>query len=139
MTKSSVGRRERRLARKLGRPKGSHRSLFKDRRRFAIAMWHAFKDAIGSHGAARLAVVLLEETTPIRTEDLEGLLVVAGADYLPPAPNVTLDEYAFDLARRAKLVTDRATEQEQAWLIRSAGALRGLVGFIASNNVAGAA
>jgi hypothetical protein len=139
MTQSSLARRQRRLKRK-GRPIGSHRSLLADPRRFSIAAWHAFSDAIGSHPAARLAVVLLEETTPITIEDLEGVLVVASSSYEPPraAKKYTLDDRAFDLARRAKLVADRATRREMDWLVTCSGALRAVVFFIAANDAAGA-
>jgi len=140
MTQSSLARRQRRLKRK-GRPIGSHRSLLADPRRFSIAAWHAFSDAIGSHPAARLAVVLLEETTPITLEDLEGVLVVASSSYKPPPTadnNYTLDDRAFDLARRGKLVADRATKRELDWLVACSGALHAVVSFIAADDAAGA-
>ena len=67
MTKSSATRRQRRLARKpsRGRPTGTFRSLLEDRQRFSVAAWLLFEPVFGPHVAARLAIVAIEENTPI--------------------------------------------------------------------------
>ena len=50
------------------------------------------------------------------------------------AATVDLDEQARSLAAKAKLVANRATEDELAWLIWSAGTLRGSIKFMAAGN-----
>jgi hypothetical protein len=137
MSKSSAARRQRRLARKpqRGRPSGTFRALLKDPQRFSVAAWLLFEPVLGPHVAARLAIVAIEENTPIELSTLEGALVTSAA-YLPPrgAAAVDFDEQARSLTAKAKLVASRATEDELAWLVGSSGALRGLIGFMAAGN-----
>jgi len=133
MTKASPGRRSRRLERR-GRPAGSYKSLFKDAQRFSIAAWLASEPRCGPHVAARMAIVLIEERTPITIQDVEGLLLVIGADYKATASakartSSDLDGRASQLADKARLMIARATPRELAWLTRSSGALRALSTF----------
>jgi hypothetical protein len=142
MTKSSPGRRERRLKHKhepkRGRPRGTFASLLKDPQRFPITAWHVFEPALGPHVAARLAIVLVEENMPISIETLEDLFVVSSTYMPPPGTQADLDDRARDLAAKARLATSRATEDELAWLTASSGALRALIAFMAEENWAGA-
>ena len=133
MTKASPGRRSRRLERR-GRPAGSYKSLFEDAQRFSIAAWLASEPRYGPHVAARMAIVLIEERTPITIQDVEGLLLVIGADYKATASakartSSDLDGRASQLADKARLMIARATPRELAWLTRSSGALRALSTF----------
>ena len=126
MSRASTGRRERRLTRKrLGRPPGTPASLFKDRQRFAIAAWIALAPDLGPHNTARFVTVFIEEDTPIRIEDVEGLRLMISAAYKAPA-SADLDAYALALSRKAKLVRERAAGSEMKWISTSASALRGL-------------
>ena len=140
MTKSSAARRQRRLASKpqRGRPSGTFRPLLKDPQRFSIAAWLLFEPVVGPHVAARLAIVAIEETGPIEISTIEGMLVTSAA-YLPPpgAAAADFDEQARSLAAKGRLAASRATESELAWLVRSSGALRGLIGFMGAGNWVG--
>jgi hypothetical protein len=101
-------------------------------------VWLAFVNCFGPHESARLAIVLIEEKTPIKVEIIEDLLVVVGADYRLASPRDLLDDRARALTRKAELIRERALGRELKWLIRSAGAVRALAGFIAAGNVGGA-
>jgi hypothetical protein len=73
--------------------------LLKDPQRFSIAAWLAFEPRFGPHVAARMSTVLIEEQTPITIQDVEGLLLVIGADYKEPTSakasnSRDLDSYA---------------------------------------------
>ena len=142
MTKSSSARRERRLGRKLkskgGRPSGTFRPLLTDPQRHSVAAWLLCEPVFGPHRAAKLAIVTIEETTPIVFSTLEGLLVTS-ADYMPPrgAADADFDEQARSLAAKAKLIASRANETELNWLVFSSGALRGLIKFMAEGNWSG--
>jgi hypothetical protein len=133
VTKASLARRERR-----GRRKGSHAPLLKDRQRFTIAVWLAFVDFFGPHESARLAIVLVEETTPITIETIENLLVVAAADYRQVSLKEDFDDRARALTRKVELIRGRASGHELKWLVRSSGAVRALVDFVAVGDVGGA-
>jgi hypothetical protein len=137
MTRASAARRERRLFRKTGRPEGSYASLLLDARRFAIAVWWAFRDPLGPYAAARLAVVLIDERTRIGIEDIDGLILSLNANYAPVAPSDDLDGRAKELVRKAELMTKRASEREIAWLTQSTGAIQGYVRFAATGDVGG--
>ena len=126
MTKSSPERRERRLTRKRGRPSGTYASLLRDR--------HASRSRRGLHLSPPSVRTSLPAWQPAdrgedadQARDIDGLLVMASADYVPPA-HADLDDYARALVRKALLVTSRATDRELAWSTASSGALRGLVG-----------
>ena len=136
MSKSNAGRRERQLARKRpGRPRGSHTPLFADQQRFAVAAWVAFEPDFGPHVTAQLVTVLIEESTPIRIEDVEGLRLMIGAAFKPPTLKADLDDAARELQEKARLVMSRATDSELQWLSASASALRGLVSVFLRNDV----
>jgi hypothetical protein len=140
MSRSSPGRRDRRLAhRRLGRPPGTHASLFRDRQRFAIAAWIAHAPDLGPHITARLVKVLIEEDTPIKIEDVEGLRLMISVPFKPPTSkaDLDLDDVARQLQQKAKLVRERATGSEMGWLSTSASALRGLVHFFLRNDLPG--
>jgi hypothetical protein len=141
MTKASPGRRSRRLERR-GRPTGSYKSLFKDAQRFSIAAWLASEPRYGPHVAARMATILIEERTPITIQDVEGLLLVIGADYKATASakaptSNDLDGRASQLADKARLMIARATPRELAWLTQSSGALGALSTFFVDENLTG--
>jgi len=139
MTKASESRRKRRFERR-GRPTGSYRPLLKDRQRFSVATWLTLKPLFGPHIAARAAVVWIEGKTPITVESVEGLMLRIGADYKPaPASERDFNSYASQLAKKARLVTSRATELERAWLDQSTGVLITLVTFVMEGNVSGIA
>jgi hypothetical protein len=138
VTKASAGRRQRRVERR-GRPAGSYASLFKDRQRFSIAAWLALEPIVGPHAAARGAIVWIEEKAPITIQDVEGMLHVAGADYVPATPSEDLNDRARTLARKARLVTSRATKRELSWLCQSSGALAALARFMADGDAVGIA
>jgi len=139
MTRASPARRERRLERKnLRRPKGSHVPLARDPQRHTYATWLAFSElGLGPYLAGKLAIVLIEEETPIRAEDVDGLLVVVSAAWEGPKDE-KLDDYVHDTVRKARLVVGRATDPERAWLARSAGAIKGIVNSIAASDIHGA-
>jgi hypothetical protein len=143
VTKSSGRRIERRLKHRPrgGRPAGSFRPLLKDPQRFTCPAWLLLEPLFGSHAAARLAIVAIEETTPIEFSTIEGLLSVASAEYLPPrgAAAADFDEQARSLAAKARLIANRATGTELDWLILSSGALRALIKFTAEGNWSGVA
>ena len=67
MTKSSANRVGRRLKHKPkgGRPAGSFRPLLTDPQRFSVAAWLLLEPLYGPHVAAHLAIVAIEETTPM--------------------------------------------------------------------------
>lgn len=139
MSRASAGRRERRVEKKkqLGRPPGTHKSLFKDQQRFAIAAWIAFMPDYGPHDTAKLVRVLIEEDTPIRIEDVEGLRLVISAPYAPPTPSADFDDVARQFQQKAALIRDRATGSEMEWLSVSASGLRGLIYFFRRNDLPG--
>ena len=140
MTKSSPGRVGRRLKHrpKGGRPAGSFRPLLSDPQCSSVAAWLLLEPMFGPHVAARLAIVTIEETTPIEFSAIEGLLVTS-ADYLPPrgAADADFDEQARSLVAKARLIASRANETELDWLVVSSGALRGLINFAAQGNWGG--
>jgi hypothetical protein len=80
--------------------------------------------------------VWLAEKTPITIQDIEGLLVMIGADYAAPGSG-DLADHARELAAKARLVTNRATPREFEWLIVSSGALLALVKFVLEGNFVG--
>jgi hypothetical protein len=137
MSKSSVARRQRRLALKplRGRPSGTFRPLLKDPQRFTVAAWLLLEPVFGPRAAGRLAIVAFEEKTPIEFTTLEGAMVMSFT-YLPPqgAPAADFDEQARSLEAKAKLLASRATAKELDWLIASSAALLGLIGFMAVGN-----
>lgn len=139
MSKASTGRRERRIAKKklLGRPSGTPASLFKDPHRFAIAAWIALAPDLGTLETARFVTVLIEEDTPIRIEDVEGLRLLISAPFKPPTLGVVLDEVARKLQQKAKLVRGRAAGSEMRWIETSASALRLLVYLFVRDDVPG--
>jgi hypothetical protein len=138
VTKASAGRRRRRLE-KRGRPTGTYASLFKDPQRFSIVAWVTLEPIFGPHVAARAATVWIEEKTPITIQTVQNLLIMVGADYAsPPGASEDLDDHARALARKARLVTSRATRREFAWLTQSSGALLALMRSLAEGDVEGA-
>lgn len=110
-----------------------------DPQRFSVAAWLLLEPLYGPHVAARLAIVAIEETTPIEFSTVENLLLVTSAEYLPPrgAAAADFDEQARSLAAKARLVASRANETELNWLVVSSGALRGLIKFMAEGNWSG--
>ena len=138
MTSASPARRKRRLARKRGRREGSHIPLARDPQRYSYAVWLAFTTlGLGPYQAAKLAIVLIEQTTPIRVEDVEGLLVVVSAAWEGDEDEL-LDEYVHATVRKARLVIGRASDDERAWLSRSAGAIEAIIRNIRAGDMAGA-
>jgi hypothetical protein len=118
MTQASAARVARRRGR--GRPKGSAVPLERDRQRFAIAAWWGFRECgCGPYIAAYWAAVATGDE-PIRPEDIEGLLTVAGVDIKHTA--VSLDKHLDALARKAK-----RAPADNAWLRMSATAIKALI------------
>ena len=139
MSRASAGRRERRLVNKGGRPPGPA-SLFRDPQRFAVAAWIALAPDLGTLTTARFVTVLIEENTPIRIEDVEGLRLLISAPFKPPPTSkkeVDLDDVARQLQQKAKLVRERATGSEMRWIETSASALRLLVHLFVRDDVPG--
>ena len=136
MTRSSVARRQRRLA---GRPSGTFRSLLKDPQRHSVAAWLLFEPMFGPHAAARLAIAAIDEDSPIEFSTLDGVLMAASFTYKPPrgAPAADFNEQARSLATKARLVASRATETELTWLAASSGRPGSLIGFTAAGNWVG--
>jgi hypothetical protein len=116
MTVASPARRARRLGRKRGRREGSYIPLARDPQRYTHAAWLAFTTlGLGPYQAAKLAIVLIEETTPIRVEDVDHLLVVVSAAW-EGGEDELLDDYVHASVRKARLVIGRAADDERAWL-----------------------
>ena len=138
MTRASPARRARRMARKRGRREGSHVPLARDPQRYTYAAWLAFtRLGLGPYQAGKLAVVLIEETTPIRVEDVDHLLVVVSAAW-EGGEDEMLDDYVHATVRKARLVIGRTTDDERAWLSRSAGAIEAIIRSIKTGDMAGA-
>jgi hypothetical protein len=89
---------------------------------------------LGKFDAARHAL-LATKGGPITLEDIEGVLIRASAAIPLPQPLDPLnpDEGLRRLAAKAK----RARPSK--WLVASSGLIRGLIGFIATNNTTGIA
>jgi hypothetical protein len=114
--------------RRRGRPKGAVVTLERDRQRFAIAAWWGFRECgCGPYVAAYWAAVATG-TEPIRLEEVEGLLTVAGIDIRRTASS--LDSHLDALARKAK----RAPADD--WLRMSALAIRAVVLAARTSDVA---
>jgi hypothetical protein len=117
MTRASLARRERRLR---GRPKGSTIAIERDRQRFAIAAWWGFRECgCGPYVAAYWAAVATG-AEPIRPEDVDGLLTVAGIDIKRTASS--LDKHIDALVRKAK-----RAPKSNLWLRASATAIKALI------------
>src|SRR6516162_5189135 len=100
MTRASPARRARRMARKRGRRKGSHVPLARDPQRYTYAAWLAFTTlGLGPYQAGKLGIVLIEETTPIRVEDVDRLLVVVSAAWEGDEDDL-LDDYVHATVRK---------------------------------------
>ena len=116
MTRASPAR----LARRRGRPKGSTVPFERHRQRFAIAAWWGFRECgCGPYVAAYWAAVATGDE-PIRPEDLEGVLNVAGIDIKRTAS--TLDKHLDRLARNAK-----RAPPDDTWLRTSATTIKALL------------
>jgi hypothetical protein len=124
MTRSSPAR----LARRRGRPKGSTVAFERDRQRFAIAAWWGFREyGCGPYVAAYWAAVATGDA-PIKPEDIDGLLTVAGVDIKRTAS--TLDKHLDRLARNAK-----RAPSNNAWLRTSAITIKALILAARTNNM----
>jgi hypothetical protein len=116
MTRASAAR----VARRRGRPKGSAVAFERDRQRFAIAAWWGFRECgCGPYVAAYWAAVATGDA-PIRPEDIDGLLTVAGIDIKHTASS--LDTHLAHLARKAK-----RAPADNAWLRLSATTIKALI------------
>ena len=116
MTKASPAR----IARRRGRPKGSTIPFALNRQRFAIAAWWGFREyGCGPYVAAYWAAVATGDE-PIRPEDFNSVLTVAGIDIKRTASS--LDKHLDRLARNAK----RAPAND-AWLRTSATTIKALL------------
>ena len=128
MTRASAARRERRR-----RPPGMV-PIERHPQRFEIACWWAFVGmGCGQFDAARRALLAVKGG-PITVEDIEGMLHLASAEIPLPPPNP--DEPGAGLRR---LSAKAKRQGPQRWLVQSSGLIRGLIGFIAKENVVGAA
>jgi hypothetical protein len=85
-----------------GRPKGSTVALEDDPQKFAIAMWHGvYLCGYGPYRSAYWAAWLTSDQ-PIKAEDVEGLLTVAGTESEFTASS--LDKHIDRLARKAESI-----------------------------------
>jgi len=124
MTRASPAR----LARRRGRPKGSTVAFERDRQRFAIAAWWGFRECgCGPYVAAYWAAIATGDA-PIRPEDIDGLLTVAGVDIKGTASS--LDKHLDRLARNAK-----RAPADNAWLRTSAITIKALILAARTNNM----
>jgi hypothetical protein len=141
MTKASPNRLTRRFVRKRpGRKPGTHFPLLEDPQRFVIAAYVAFcAQALSPFEAARLAIVLVGERTPISITDLDGVLLVLSGEYDPVGRPQELDDRVRLLVRKARHLLEIANEPERRWLEQSAGAVVGLCSMLAEDKRRGAA
>jgi hypothetical protein len=110
------GRRPRR-----GRPKGSIIPFERDRQRFTIAALWGFRLAgAGPYRAAYWATIATGDE-PIRQEDIDGLLIVAGTKVQHTA--VTLEKHLDHLVRKA----NRIPPGSDAWLETSAVTIKAVI------------
>ena len=116
MTKASPAR----IARRRGRPKGSTVPLWDDSQCFTIAAWWGFRECGCSSQTAAYWAEVATGDKPIRPEDIEGLLSVAGVDIRHTA--ASLDNHLRALERKAK-----RAPANNAWLMISATAIKGLI------------
>ena len=124
MTRASPAR----IARRRGRPKGSTIPFALNRQRFAIAAWWGFREyGCGPYVAAYWAAVATGDE-PIRPEDFNSVLNVAGIDIKKTASS--LDKHLDRLARNAK----RAPAND-AWLRASATTIKALLLAARDNNM----
>jgi hypothetical protein len=124
MTKASPAR----IARRRGRPKGSTIPFALNRQRFAIAAWWGFREyGCGPYVAAYWAAVATGDE-PIRPEDFNSVLNVAGIDIKRTA--ASLDKHLDRLARNAK-----RAPADDAWLRASATTIKALLLAARDNNM----
>jgi hypothetical protein len=130
---------QRALRREPGRPPGSRKSLLDTPRRFMIAVQLAVSGLklLGPYDQAALIAVIVRESGPIEIERLRNCLVVLSAHY--PHPAMTSFGAAID-----RLVRDsrppafkRFTGEEANWLAQSAGAIQGVLIFMAAEDYLG--
>ena len=108
-----------------------------DPQRFEVAAWWAFVgEGLGPFDAARRALLAVRGG-PFSVSDIEGLLRVASAEIPLPKPfdPDDQDKGLRRLAAKAKRAAERHPPSE--WLVRSSGALRGLLCFIRQRNTTG--
>jgi hypothetical protein len=141
MTRASRDRLGRRFAQKRpGRKAGTHFPLLQDPQRHTIAGYFAFAQALPAFEAAQLAIVLIEERTPISIADAEGLLLVLSATFDPGAARTqVLGERARLLMRKARRIAEIVDDREKGWLQQSAGSLVGLCSMFADDDHVGVA
>src|SRR5262249_36176456 len=106
--------------RRRGRPKGSAVPLERDRQRVGIAAACGFRECGGGPYVAAYWAALATGDEPIRPEDVEGLLTVAGIDIKRTASS--LDKHLDALARKAKRAPANNT-----WLRISATTIKALI------------
>jgi hypothetical protein len=119
--------------RRRGRPQGSVIAIERDKQRFEIACWWAFTQmGCGPFDAARRAL-LATKGGVITREDIAGVLEIASATIPLPQP---FDPHDPDKGLR-RLSAKAKRAKPAPWLISSAGLVRGLATFVASNNQIG--
>jgi hypothetical protein len=104
-----------------GRPPGSTVPLQDDSQKFLIAMWHGVH--LCGYGPYRSAywAAWLTSDEPIKAEDVEGLLTVAGTEIRFTASS--LDKHIDRIARKAESIPVDSDD----WLHMSALAIKGLI------------
>jgi hypothetical protein len=133
MTRSSPGRRKRRLARR-GRPVGE---LSRDPQRFSMVATFAFLElGCGRYTSACLAAVLFEGHEPITIEQL-GPLMQASSTFANQ--NSTLTRHAEWLLRKIPIAFPRASDSEREWVAASSAAIMALVEFLRGGKTLSAA
>jgi hypothetical protein len=104
-----------------GRPKGTTIPLERDPQRFEIAVWQGIHlDGHGPYTSAHWAAWVTSRK-PIKLEDVEGLLTVAGTEIEFTASN--LDKHIDRLARKAESIP----VDSDPWLHASALAIKAFI------------
>src|SRR6516162_1775232 len=110
-----------RTMRRRGRPKGTTVPLDRDPQRFEIAVWHGIHlDGHGPYTSAHWGAWVMSRK-PIKLEDVEGLLTVAGTEIEFTASS--LDKHIDRLARKAESIP----VDGDPWLHMSALAIRAFI------------
>jgi hypothetical protein len=104
-----------------GRPKGTTVPLKRHRRKLETAIWHGLR--LDGHGpyTSGLWAIWVTSDEPIKPEDVEGLLTVAGTKIQFTASNI--DRHVDRIVRNAK---SRPVDSDP-WLHMSALAIKGLI------------
>jgi hypothetical protein len=139
MTKSSAARRERRLRRGAGRPKGSRVTLAHDPRRFSMAVRFLLTETgMGRYESAYLASAAIDSTAPITVEQAEQALTRFSLAFRDRRHTPDLSHYADWTVKKMANSFGRATRGERDWIAASVAAIVTLLRRLAAADIAGA-